>query len=1003
MSEKQLNTFTMEDGLKVDYYLDEEGFPYNEIDGERVYMALPLSHLLITDKAALELYNINSPEDPAIGNSLPTDYVDLSGGNNTYSQTASLPDDSAVYTKIFKWNPNHVAAKFTTSDIRSTNGKRISLAYGCYLLSEGRWKHTLLKMGFDFSAGFKFLNFPNTQPYGQFYFNKHDNVYSFTYTVLSSATLGNIEKDAMVVETQQWLNRTYTDKYGGTDWVTINALNRALQIEMGIAQPEDNFGDKATAKFISLYPTGIHQQADGDSHTSNVYAIIQGALWCKGYSTGSKNITMNFYGETGNAVKELKTDAGMVDPDSTVTLEVVRALLSMKQYKTNYKLGGTEIIRSIQQRFNRDYMAYVGLVPCDGLYTGEMNEALITVLQAIEGYSVENATGSFGDETKDRLPILNSSSTNSEAIFLARAALCCNGYVNPISSPWDVYFEEILRGFQIDMRLSDTKTVDTNTWCALFISSGNIDRPSNGCTTHFEITSPRLNILKSHDYEVVGRYLTGGDSKELRVGEVERILAGGMKMFPIFQESGADISYFTPARGRQDAITSANAARKYGMPKDTIIYFAVDSDPLDYEIQDLILPYFKALSENFDPNYQIGIYGTRNACTQVCNNLYAVTSFVADMSYGASGNMGFKIPSNWNFDQYYKIDTSESGWDFDLDKTTYSARFPVVDHVEHRDVYQQPQIPSAPSVSILTFINDIYEIESMFKEWYDRIIAPVPGQMPLLPDTLVMGVTRFLRSQEYDEWLWYFTTGNSPNYDFVDYVKENRKDIWDHLYDYIKEEVNSETNEVKRWTMSDGESGSIDLSHMAASIEGYIGFGLIPNIMPGFWSSWGGDLATGMDNTTVNYENRNNPGYEMYAGKTLQQIADATIGKEILACNYTDFCCDFDAYRMSKYLEVEFAKNEDEWSFHLLSEALTWYYQTSGAFRSRFTWIGDELNCPLEIGNLDSKIHTAMNGDLERLKPFGLLAMMAGNSTDEVNQACCNSFANYIYAMQPLN
>lgn len=51
----------------------------------------------------------------------------------------------------------------------------------------------------------------------------------------------------------------------------------------------------------------------------------------------------------------------------------------------------------------------------------------------------------------------------------------------------------------------------------------------------------------------------------------------------------------------------------------------------------------------------IGIYGTRNVCTLVYEAGYAVASFVSDMSTGYSGNMGFMIPPNWNYDQYAEI------------------------------------------------------------------------------------------------------------------------------------------------------------------------------------------------------------------------------------------------------------------------------------------------------------------------------------------------------------
>jgi len=41
-------------------------------------------------------------------------------------------------------------------------------------------------------------------------------------------------------------------------------------------------------------------------------------------------------------------------------------------------------------------------------------------------------------------------------------------------------------------------------------------------------------VKKPKQYEVVGRYLTGGSFKELREGEPERIINNGLKFFPIF-------------------------------------------------------------------------------------------------------------------------------------------------------------------------------------------------------------------------------------------------------------------------------------------------------------------------------------------------------------------------------------------------------------------------------------------------------------------------------------
>lgn len=809
--------------------------------------------------------------------------------------------------------------------------------------------------------------------------------------------------DLMVQKTQEWLNYKYGGKQGyieldlseeagivgRTGWTTIYALLRAFQIELGITNTANSFGPTTERLFNEQFGEGIQAPSDEKEvcgKYGGIYGIIQGALWCKGYPAHYGEITEHFDAPTRIGINMLRVDAG-IEPGTTITLNVMKALLSMNQYKLVGK--GSTKIQSIQRTLNKKYEAYLGLSPCDGLYAREMNKAMIKVLQAIQGYSVEEATGNFGSGTKSRLPmLLLPQQQNPEATYLFRAILCCNGYDVGLSDSWGNDVELTTKEFQGDMLLTQNGTADTNTWMALMISRGNIDRPSNGCDTRFEITTDRLRILKSEGYNVVGRYLTGGSFKELRIGEAERIIAGGMSLFPIFQESGANMSYFTPARGKADALNSSKAAHKFGMPKGTIIYFAVDTDPLDYQIKDFILPYFRSLYENFDSYYQIGVYGTRNTCTQVCDNGYAVTSFVSDMSYGFSGNMGFKIPKNWNLDQFYELKVSETGWDFDLDKTTYSGRFPVVDHIEYRN-YIQPEIPLVEpgTPSILSFIEDIRTLETMYKQQYDETIGSVVGGMPLTPSKLVLAMTNFLRSQEYKNWEWFFTTGQVIDNGFVSDVREKQPDIWANIYDYIKKEENNSPRSL----MSDGETGLIDLSHFAATLEAYLSTALFPD----FWAGWGGDLATGMADTTINYSNRNEPGYEIYAGKTLQEIADATIGKANLSCNYSDFCCDFDAYKISRYLIQKYEEiTEDTWNFHLFSDALMWYYR--GQHRNRFLWISEELGCQPTLGTLNTKLYEAMNGLQENTI---LLISKGDRPTQEVKTACCDSFANYIYTM----
>ena len=66
------------------------------------------------------------------------------------------------------------------------------------------------------------------------------------------------------------------------------------------------------------------------------------------------------------------------------------------------------------------------------------------------------------------------------------------------------------------MRIEQVNKCNVDTWMALLLSKGNPDRSCTACDTRFEMTESRLKYLKDNGYKVVGRYLTGGDFKELR-------------------------------------------------------------------------------------------------------------------------------------------------------------------------------------------------------------------------------------------------------------------------------------------------------------------------------------------------------------------------------------------------------------------------------------------------------------------------------------------------------
>lgn len=710
--------------------------------------------------------------------------------------------------------------------------------------------------------------------------------------------------DQMVLQTQQWLNKTYGDKPGfgsvitdgNTGWDTINGLIRALQIELGITATANNFGADTTRKFNERYPHGVKQQDDSDESKSNVYSIIQGALWCKGYST-SNNITQHFYSGTGRAVKELKNDMG-IGGDSTVTIDVMKALLSMQQFVLLNRYGGTGVVRIIQQTVNRTYKDYTGIIPCDGLYGREMNTALIQILQSLEGYSPDDATGNFGHGTRRNLKTISRQNASSYGkwVWLAKAVLNCIRYDCLQNENWDDDFAEQLTKFQKDYKLPVSGALDVNTWMSLLTSKGNPDRKAKACDTRFEITSELLNTLKRDGYEIVGRYLTGGSFKEIREGELKRIVDGGLKYFPIFQENGRNLSDFTYQKGLEHGKKASEAALSKGVPA-TVIYFAVDMDIYDYQIDSNIIPYFKGINETIDSRYSVGIYASRNVCTRISNVGLSVSSFVSDMSTGFSGNLGFPIPKNWNYDQFHEI--SGYGGKWDLDKVAYNGKIPACNSVLSSQKYQQDETQ---------FIKWVTTTEKECLKAFEGIFNP------LIAYRFAVGqyILEYLRKPEYwgDKYfgLWRLYTPE-PNIDKND--MESRS---------VCHAVCSKQPSIK------DKVSTIDIAHMAATALGYICWGIPEN--KGDYSL--GDLGGWSLDLLQMFGNYRRVAKDQDLSEWLKEhLGSKTDGQGF---GYDDVVADADAYLIVSSMkkdnsDTRFSKSISQLYQHSKCERIKMFYQ----------------------------------------------------------------------------
>lgn len=223
---------------------------------------------------------------------------------------------------------------------------------------------------------------------------------------------------------------------------------------------------------------------------------------------------------------------------------------------------------------------------------------------------------------------------------------------------------------------------------ALFVSYGDQQRgwddlrhdviePMVGIDTATRLTgltntfvNPSASLYALH-VGFVGRYMQNAPEpvldKEMTLEEIEQLsqisteneyneVAFGIA--PIWQTSANSAEYFISGRGTTDAESAHARADELGIPNNVTIYFAVDFDAFGSAIGDRIVPYFSEINSR---NAQlggrpIGVYGPRAVCNRMQAEELATASYVGNLSYGWTGNLGQPMPSNWAIDQFVEFD-----------------------------------------------------------------------------------------------------------------------------------------------------------------------------------------------------------------------------------------------------------------------------------------------------------------------------------------------------------
>ena len=471
--------------------------------------------------------------------------------------------------------------------------------------------------------------------------------------------------DSRVLQTQEWLNETYgqvagfpaVDEDGITGHATFKALIYALQIEIGVDNPDGVFGNDTLAKCPTLKESLI---PDSDV-PRNVIFILQGSLWCKGISP--KGFTGIFGPFTANAVYEFQVSAG-ITADKIVYPYVLQGIMNTDGY-TFHETGEIydKYRHEVQIGLNKYYGSRIGLIAPNGIWERKSHKNLIKAIQLEWGTTVD---GSFGNGTLNKAPILSKNTsgyTNSKRIL--QWCLSINGfYPGSFSGTFDINTFNSLYDFQQFICLDADGICGKQAWASLVTSRGLSTRKATALDTSKHITLENATAIKMAGYTDVGRYLTntpnGTFDKAMTFDELEILIATGLNVFPIFQTRGNKASYFTAKQGTEDAQTAKEAAHNFGFPPSATIYFCVDYDVLMADVESKILPYFRSIKSSLGNAYKIGAYGPRYICTKLTEMNLSTSSFVCDMSTGFTCNIGQKMPENWAYDQFTEINVSAS-------------------------------------------------------------------------------------------------------------------------------------------------------------------------------------------------------------------------------------------------------------------------------------------------------------------------------------------------------
>jgi len=141
-----------------------------------------------------------------------------------------------------------------------------------------------------------------------------------------------------------------------------------------------------------------------------------------------------------------------------------------------------------------------------------------------------------------------------------------------------------------------------------------------GLDTTMELTRHAV-ALRRQGYDFAMRYYSHNAAKNLSLGEARALSQAGLRIGVVWETAGTHAGFFNRAQGLADGAAAFLMAKEViGQPYGSAIYFAVDYDPTQADVDGGISNYFTGVHAALyvgaegQPSYRVGVYGSGLCC-----------------------------------------------------------------------------------------------------------------------------------------------------------------------------------------------------------------------------------------------------------------------------------------------------------------------------------------------------------------------------------------------------